>query len=113
MVDNRIILDIIRTKDEKLVAIRDKINYPKLMAAAQERWIPYEPQEQECISVGIDGSYNKIPYQGLDLYVVDAVAVDSANRRLPVGKNAPGLDWEYDLHMIKVETLGNKMLSLH
>jgi hypothetical protein len=46
------------------------------------------------------------------LYVVDAVAVDSANRRLPVGDNASGLIFDYGLDMIKVETLGNKMLGL-
>jgi hypothetical protein len=89
LVDNRIILDILRTKDEKLAAIRDKINHPKLIEAARERWIPYEPVDKECVTVGIDGSYKKIEYQGLDLYVVDAVAVDSANRRLPVDCSKP------------------------
>jgi hypothetical protein len=101
LVDNRIIIDILKTKDQKLAAIRDKLNNSDNIAAAQaahERWIEYEPYPLRCSSVGIDGSFNTKPMQGIDLYVVNAVAVDSAN-------NILALEFDYDFAVTNPEGL--------
>jgi hypothetical protein len=74
-------LDAIKNKDSKLSKIKDP-NYPKLLDEASSRWIQYEPSQEKCGSAGVDSSWNKRAFQGLNLYVVDAVAVTSTNEIL-------------------------------
>jgi len=84
-----VFLDALRDKDIKISKIKDS-NFHKIMAEASSRWISYEPVPQTCESVGIDSSWNRRPFQGLQLYVVDAVAVTSTNRVL-------AMEWEEDI----------------
>jgi hypothetical protein len=84
-----VFLDAIRYKDVKISKIRDS-NFHKIVAEASSRWISYDPVSEICESVGIDSSWNRRPFQGLQLYVVDAVAVTSTNRIL-------AMEWEEDI----------------
>jgi hypothetical protein len=61
--------------------VRDS-NYEKIIAEASSCWTRYTPIPLKCTSAGIDSSWNKRAFQGLSLYVVDAVAVTSENRIL-------------------------------
>jgi hypothetical protein len=45
---------------------------------------------EKCESAGIDSSWNRRAFQGLQLYVIDAVAVTSTNRILAI-------EWEEDI----------------
>ena len=74
-------LDALRNKEKKVSKIKDA-NHERIIAEASSRWIPYEPAQQKCESAGVDSSWNKRAFQGLNLYVIDAVAVTSANRVL-------------------------------
>ncbi|AIC15939.1 DNA double-strand break repair nuclease NurA [Nitrososphaera viennensis] len=78
---NEIILDAIRNREAKLAGIRD-VNYDRIMAQAGSRWVNYAPRPAKCESAGIDSSWNKRGFQGLDLYAIAAVAVTSANRQV-------------------------------
>jgi hypothetical protein len=49
------------------------------MSEASLRWVSYDPLPKKCVSTGIDSSWNKRAFQGLNLYVIDAVAVTSTN----------------------------------
>ncbi len=60
MVDDRIIMGILQKRKEKLDALRDKRNFPMLVAEATKRGVPYEPKAQECTSCGIDGKNKKV-----------------------------------------------------
>jgi hypothetical protein len=74
-------LDALRNREKKVSRIKDA-NHPRIVAEASSRWISYEPVQQKCESAGVDSSWNKRAFQGLNLYVIDAVAVTSANKVL-------------------------------
>lgn len=76
-----IYLDALRNREAKVARVKDG-NYQSIISAASARWIPYEPAQTKCESAGIDSSWNKRAFQGLNLYVVDAVAVTSRNKVL-------------------------------
>jgi hypothetical protein len=84
-----VFLDALRDKDFKISKVKDS-NFHKILAEASSRWISYKFMPEICQSVGIDSSWNKRAFQGLQLYVIDAVAVTSANRIL-------ASEWEQDI----------------
>ena len=84
-----VFLGALRDKEVKISKIKDS-NFHKILAEASSRWISYEPVPEICESVGIDSSWNRRPFQGLQLYVIDAVAVTSTNRIL-------AMEWEEDI----------------
>ena len=84
-----VFLGALRNKDVKISKVKDS-NFYKIVEEASSRWISYEFMPEICESVGIDSSWNKRAFQGLQLYVIDAVAVTSTNRIL-------ASDWEQDI----------------
>ena len=80
-------------------------NYHNIIDAALSCWNEYEPIPNICESVGVDSSWNKRSFQGLDLYVVDAVSVNSENEIL-------GAQWDIGLRVIRNETLESKALLM-
>ncbi|HEU4605529.1 MAG TPA: DNA double-strand break repair nuclease NurA [Nitrososphaera sp.] len=86
---NEVFLDALKNRDAKISKVKDS-NFAKILAEASSRWVPYEPSPEKCESAGIDSSWNKRALQGLHLYVVDAVAVTSANKILAA-------EWDHDI----------------
>ncbi|MEO9362892.1 MAG: DNA double-strand break repair nuclease NurA [Nitrososphaera sp.] len=87
---NEIVLDAIRNRDSRLARFRDA-SHDVIVKEAASRWIAFDPAAgKECKSAGIDSSWNKRSLQGLDLYVVAAVAVTSANEVI-------AKEWEDDI----------------
>jgi NurA domain len=84
-----VFLGALRNKDVKISKVKDS-NFYKIVEEASSRWISYEFMPEICESVGIDSSWNKRAFQGLQLYVIDAVAVTNTNRIL-------ASDWEQDI----------------
>jgi NurA-like 5'-3' nuclease len=80
-------------------------NYNQIIKAALSCWNDYEPASKECESVGVDSSWNKRSFQGLDLYAVDAVAVNSKNEIL-------GTEWDTGLRIVRKEMLESKALFM-
>lgn len=74
----QVYLDALRTRESKISRIRDT-NYEAISRQATASWVPYVPTPAACRSAGVDSSWNKRAYQGLNLYVVDAVAVSHSN----------------------------------
>lgn len=74
-------LDALRNREYKMSKIKDS-GYNAIISEASSRWVPYEPVPEKCESAGIDSSWNKRAFQGLNLYVIDAVAVTSTNEIL-------------------------------
>ena len=98
-------MDAIKNKEAILSRVRD-INYSKIIDEACGRWVQYQPaKEKQCLSIGVDSSWNKRSYQGLDFYVVDAVAVDSTN-------DIKSVYWHYGLGITRSEILENKAAEL-
>src|SRR5687768_3734001 len=65
-------------------------NFARILSEASSHWVPYEPSPEKCESAGVDSSWNKRAFQGLHLYVVDAVAVTSSN-------NILAAEWDHDI----------------
>jgi hypothetical protein len=86
---NEIVLDAIRNRDGRLARFRDA-SYDGIVKEAASRWIAFDPAGKECRSAGIDSSWNKRALQGLDLYVVAAVAVTSS-------RDVIAKEWEDDI----------------
>ncbi|MDW0121234.1 MAG: DNA double-strand break repair nuclease NurA [Nitrososphaeraceae archaeon] len=84
-----VFLGALRDKEVKISKVKDS-NFHKILADASSRWISYESMPEICKSVGIDSSWNRRAFQGLQLYVIDAVAVTSTSRILSI-------EWEQDI----------------
>lgn len=76
-------LDALRNREKKVSKIKDA-NHERIVSEALSRWTPYTPAQVRCESAGVDSSWNKRAFQGLNLYVIDAVAVTSANKLLAI-----------------------------
>jgi len=74
----QVYLDALKTREQKISRIKDS-NYEAISKHAAANWISYRPSPRSCRSAGVDSSWNKRAYQGLNLYVIDAVAVSSTN----------------------------------
>jgi hypothetical protein len=86
---NEVFLDAIKNRDAKISKVKDS-NFATILAEASSRWVPCEPSQEKCESAGVDSSWNKRSFQGLFLYVIDAVAVTSANKLLAA-------EWDHDI----------------
>ncbi len=73
-----IYLDALKNREQKISKVRDS-NFDSILKEAASRWIHCEPSPVPCITAGVDSSWNKRAYQGLNLYAIDAVAVSSTN----------------------------------
>jgi NurA-like 5'-3' nuclease len=86
---NQVFLDALKNRDAKISKVKDS-NFSAIITEASSRWVPYEPSQEKCESAGVDSSWNKRAFQGLHLYVIDAVAVTSANKILAA-------EWDQDI----------------
>lgn len=97
-------LDAIKNKENKLSLIHDD-SFPDLLKLASSRWIGYSPEKKETFSVGIDSSWNKKSYQGIDLFVIDCVAVTSFNHTLFTR-------WNYGVNTISGDSLSSEAMTM-
>jgi hypothetical protein len=74
-------LDALKNREKKVSKIKAG-NHDRILAEASSKWTSYLPEAVPCSSAGIDSSWNKRAFQGLNLYVIDAVAVTNTNEIL-------------------------------
>jgi hypothetical protein len=94
----------IREHKDKIAQIKDS-DFGKILSEASSRWICYEPSPTGCTTAGVDSSWNKRAFQGLDLYVVDAAAVTAKNEVL-------ASEWETNFGLARSELLEQKAMSM-
>jgi hypothetical protein len=97
-------LDAIKNKENKLSLIHDD-SFADILKIASQRWIDYSPEKKETFSVGIDSSWNKKSYQGIDLFVIDCVAVTSFNHILSTR-------WNYGVNTISGDSLSSEAMTM-
>ncbi len=97
-------LDAIKNKEKKLSLIHD-VSFPDILKIATSRWIEYSPEKKETFSIGIDSSWNKKSYQGIDLFVIDAVAVTSFNHIL-------SSRWNYGVNTVSGDSLSSEAMTM-
>jgi hypothetical protein len=102
---NEVFLDALKNRDAKISRVKDS-NFEKILSEASSCWVPYEPTPEKCESAGVDSSWNKRAFQGLHLYVVDAVAVTSSNKILAA-------EWDQDIAgSARAEFLESKAMAM-
>jgi len=97
-------LDVIKNKEQKLSLIHNA-SFPDILKAASSRWINYISKKKETYSVGIDSSWNKKSYQGVDLFVIDCIAVTSFNHILSTR-------WNYGINIIGGDSLSAEAMIM-
>ncbi|TVP41527.1 putative NurA nuclease [Candidatus Nitrosocosmicus arcticus] len=97
-------LDAIKNKEKKLSSIHGD-EFDDLLKIASTKWVEYEPVKKPSFSVGVDSSWNKKSFQGIDLFVIDSVAVSSHNQVL-------GSKWDYGISNITGDSLSAKAMKM-
>jgi NurA domain len=97
-------LDAIKNKEKKLSLIHDD-SFPDVLKIASSQWVEYSPEKRETFSVGVDSSWNKKSYQGIDLFVIDCVAITSFNHVLSAG-------WNYGVNTISGDSLSSEAMAM-
>ena len=102
---NQVFLDALKNREAKISKVKDS-KFSTILAEASSRWVPYEPLPEKCESAGVDSSWNKRAFQGLYLYVIDAVAVTSTNKILAA-------KWDQDIAgSARAEFLESKAMAM-
>lgn len=97
-------LDAIKNKEKKISLVHD-LQFHDVLQIASDRWVAYEPKKEEAISVGVDSSWNKKSFQGIDLFVIDCVTVTSSNDIL-------NSTWDYGVGNITGDYLTSKAMMM-
>ncbi len=97
-------LDVIKNKEKKLSLIHGE-SFSDILKIASSRWVEYMPEKRDTYSVGIDSSWNKKAYQGIDLFVIDAVAVTSFNQILSTR-------WNYGVNIVSGGSLSSEAMIM-
>jgi hypothetical protein len=104
MLLSELYLDAIKNKEKKLSSIHGD-EFDDLLKIASTKWVEYEPTKKPSFSVGIDSSWNKKSFQGIDLFVIDCTAVSSHNHVL-------GSKWDYGISNITGDALSTKAMKM-
>lgn len=93
-------LDAIKNKEFKISSIHGD-SFDDLLRIASNKWIDYEPFGSPASTFGVDSSWNKKSFQGLDFFVVDCIAINSHN---DISKSKA--KWDYGIGNIVGDKLG-------
>jgi hypothetical protein len=104
MLLSELYLDVIQNKKEKISLIHDEF-FGDVVKEASRRWLDYAPTKKEVLSIGVDSSWNKRSYQGIDLFVTDCVAVTSFNKVLRSR-------WNYGINTIGGDSLSSEAMTM-
>ena len=73
---NTVYKEAIRNREKILSVIRGP-KFEQIVGIARQNWIEYCPKKQDSTLCGIDSSFNSTKFQGMELWVVTAVGVQS------------------------------------
>src|SRR5579872_7599539 len=83
---NTVYRDAIKKREEAR-SIFSGEKFDKIIRAAKENWVEYNPQKKDAEIAGIDSSYNSTKFQGLELWVVTGVSVKSDGKIITESHN--------------------------
>ena len=76
---NTVYKDAIQRREKTLSMINGP-KFEQIIQKAKQNWVEYSPQKKEVNTAGIDSSFNSTKFQGMELWVVTAVSVESNGR---------------------------------
>ena len=62
---------------EKILSVLKGPKFEQIVQRAQQNWVEYTPKKQDSVLCGIDSSFNSTKFQGMELWVVTAVGIQS------------------------------------
>lgn len=99
-------LDAIKNKETKISSIHGE-GYESLLCIASNKWIDYRPIGSTAFTVGVDSSWNKKSFQGIDFFVSDCIAINSYN---DISKSKA--KWDYGIGNIAGDTLSSWAMQM-
>lgn len=73
---NTVYKEAIRNR-EKILSVLKGPKFDQIVERARQNWVEYTPKKQNATLCGIDSSFNSTKFQGMELWVVTAVAIQS------------------------------------
>lgn len=99
-------LDALRNKENKLSYLHGK-GFEKILEIAKSRWIEYRPVGNASKTIGVDSSWNKKSFQGIDFYVIDSIAIESNN---DISNSIS--KWDYGVGNISGDSLSSRAMKM-
>jgi len=99
-------LDAIRNKETKILSIHGD-EFEDLLSIASNKWIAYRPIGKSAFTIGVDSSWNKKSFQGIDFFVIDSIAINSHN---DISKSKS--KWDYGIGNITGDSLGTRAMKM-
>ncbi|NDB90767.1 MAG: nuclease [Thaumarchaeota archaeon] len=62
---------------EKILSVLKGPKFEQIVQRAQQNWVEYTPKKQDSVLCGVDSSFNSTKFQGMELWVVTAVGIQS------------------------------------
>ncbi len=83
---NTVYREALKKRDEARAIFKGE-KFDLIVQKAKENWIYYEPKKKDAVIAGIDSSYNSTKFQGLELWVVAGVSIQSDGSIITEGHN--------------------------
>lgn len=99
-------LDAIRNKETKISSLHGD-GFKDLLAIASNKWTNFKPIGKTAFTIGVDSSWNKKSFQGIDFFVIDCIAIDPHN---DISRSKS--KWDYGIGNIAGESLGLRAMQM-
>ncbi|WP_148686125.1 DNA double-strand break repair nuclease NurA [Candidatus Nitrosocosmicus hydrocola] len=99
-------LDAIRNKETKISSLHGD-GFKELLNIASNKWTDFRPIGKTAFTIGVDSSWNKKAFQGIDFFVIDCIAIDSHN---DVSRSKS--KWDYGIGNIAGDSLGSRAMLM-
>ncbi len=99
-------LDAIRNKETKISSLHGD-GFKDLLDIASNKWTDFRPIGKTAFTIGVDSSWNKKAFQGIDFFVIDCIAIDSCN---DVSRSKS--KWDYGIGNIAGDSLGSRAMLM-
>lgn len=99
-------LDALRNKENKLSYIHGK-GFEKILDTAKSKWVDFKPERINSRTIGVDSSWNKKSFQGIDFYVIDGIAI------APTNEISDSIStWDYGVDNISGDSLSSRAMKM-
>ncbi len=99
-------LDAIKNKETKILSIHGD-EFEDLLNIASNKWVTYRPTGKYAFTIGVDSSWNKKSFQGIDFYIIDSIAINSQNDMSKAESK-----WDYGIGNITSDYLGTRAMNM-
>ena len=99
-------LDALKNKETKISSLHGD-GFKELLDIASNNWIDFRPVGTSASTFGVDSSWNKKSFQGIDFFIIDCIAIDSHN-----DFSRSKSKWDYGIGNIAGDSLGTRAMQM-